>query len=170
MALKERIAFIREQLAALDCYTEAELETGKTKLGLTLGLEELENTIKNTLIILQHTNQKVTGPVLGKAVVHVRVDDIIRLRPKNTHAQEKLNYRGQWWKIVSGSGIPLSSQVSTARPPSWYIRSLPRSKQGLPAIAGAGEDIMYIQKEDDPNYEIIQVCPCPTPFRWQDYK
>ena len=103
----------------------------------------------------------------------VRMGDILQLVPLTDTAKTMLERRGAWWRTVQAHDHdPKKPHVPGTRPPSWFIKSLTRKEQGLPAIGGDKKspfDNMWIQKRSDPNYRIINICSFPKEFKHKEW-
>lgn len=108
---------------------------------------------------------RINGTVSsGKIKLKVTIDDIICLHSKVATATNLLNKCGHWWKIVGAN-----ERANQTRPPQWFLRSLTRKEQGLTNVPNLTFENLWIDKEDDPNYEILRVCPFPKEFNYKEY-
>lgn len=101
----------------------------------------------------------------GKTYLPVTVSDTIQLRATGEKANTLLAKCGTWWKVMSGhaGGTPVRPH------PQWFLKSLDRKQQGLPIIKGFTFENLWINKQDDPQFEIVRVCPCPKEFNYKEY-
>jgi hypothetical protein len=101
----------------------------------------------------------------GKTILEVHIDDTVCLRSKSEQTTATLNRCGHWWKIVQASA------VSEAHPKArWFLRSLTLKEQGLRPRHGFSFENLWIDKENDPCFEIVRVCPNPKPFNYREYE
>ncbi len=93
----------------------------------------------------------------------VRMNDAIRLKARNDMAEHPIARFGQWWKVVN-------AMVRQGQQEQWLIRSMTKAEQGS-RFAGTVKftDSRYILKLNDPDFEIIDLCPFPEPIDPKKY-
>ena len=102
---------------------------------------------------------------VGEVRLHVHMNDMIQLQAKHVSAIHRLNTFGQWWKITQAYE-PHAGSVDKQRPAQWFLRSLTRNEGGIHSKI----DNLWLCKDNDPSYRIINVCPFPATFNPKDYK
>lgn len=116
------------------------------------------------------------NPVEQHALVlegKIRMGDVIQLVAKTPAGTAMIERRGSWWRTIQAHDHdPKKPHLAGTRPPSWFLKSLTRKEQGLPAIAGDKKspfDNMWIRKHDDPDYRIVNICSFPKEFKHKEW-
>lgn len=112
--------------------------------------------------------QPVITPAEIRMIVHF--GDTIKLMAKHKQCEGFLVSHGYWWKVVDAYHPPAGAigKAIASRPPSWFLQSLPPNKQG-----GQGHKTLsnlWLRKDSDPDYAVVEVCAHPTEFKYASYK
>lgn len=100
----------------------------------------------------------------------VHMDDVIQLAGTTEFGQGKLQRFGSWWKVLQAYDYDRRHPAPSGRQPSWYVRSLLRKEQGLPNVAGPKFDVMWLLKQGDPHFQVINICAFPREFKHKEWK
>lgn len=99
-----------------------------------------------------------TAPVQGVACLPVAILDIVQLRAKLNSSAPPLHSYGEWWKVTR----VFNSRIHGLQ---WCVRSLSKREKGI--VNDIHE--LFICKVNDPNYEIVNVCPSSQAFDPKNY-
>jgi hypothetical protein len=102
----------------------------------------------------------------------VRMGDTIKLKALSPQAELKLARWGMWWVVVAAHDYDRRKPPPNNRPPSWFLKSIPRRDQGLAPLPGDRKhplENLWICKVGDLNYRIINICSFPKEFKWKEW-
>lgn len=102
----------------------------------------------------------------GAVLLAFTVGDSICLEGRNEATASSLRSMGKWWRVISG----ISPNINTGRPAQWHLQSLPRREQGIKIGSSAVSHTLNINKENDPGFRVIHVCPAVKKFNYKDYE